>query len=74
MVKRTLTFSNCLCSWCNSMGDLLMRYYIENNEGLWWSRIDGWCDNTRSLYTQEERDTLNLPMGEGVQWVEVIEH
>ncbi len=48
-----------------------MKYYIENSEGLWWSNTDGWCDNTRSLFTQEKRDTFNLPMGEGVEWKEL---
>ena len=48
-----------------------MKYYIENSKGLWWSNTDGWCDNTRSLFTQEKRDTFNLPMGEGVEWKEL---
>ena len=48
-----------------------MKYYIEISEGVWWSNADGWCDNTRSLYTQEEKDTFKLPMGEGVTWKEL---
>ena len=30
---------------------------------LFWSNTDGWCDNTRSLFTFEEKETFNLPMG-----------
>ena len=35
-------------------------YVIINDEGLWWSNADGWCDNTRSLFTQEETDVTYI--------------
>ena len=44
-------------------------YVIINEQGLWWSNTDGWCDNTRSLFTKDERNTFNLPMGG--KWIEV---
>ena len=46
-----------------------MKYYIQytKNNKLFWSNTDGWCDNTRSLFSLEEKETLNLPIG-GV-WV-----
>lgn len=44
-------------------------YVIMNEQGLWWSNTDGWCDNTRSLFTQEERETLNLPIGG--EWIKL---
>ena len=43
-------------------------YVIMNEQGLWWSNTNGWCDNTRSLFTKDERDTFNLPMGG--KWIE----
>jgi|TARA_R100000995_G_scaffold7070_1_gene3149 hypothetical protein len=44
-------------------------YVIINDEGLWWSNADGWCDNTRSLFTQEETETFNLPIGG--EWIKL---
>ena len=38
-----------------------------HSDRLFWSNTDGWCDNTRSLFSLEETETFNLPMG-GV-WV-----
>ena len=52
-------------------GDSRMLYYIENKEGLWWSNTDGWCDNTRSLFNQNEKETFNLPMGG--EWKELVQ-
>jgi len=42
-----------------------MKYYIQSaeNNKLFWSNTDGWCDNTRSLFSLEEKETLSLPMG-----------
>jgi len=34
-----------------------------HSDRLFWSNTDGWCDNTRSLFTLEKKETFNLPMG-----------
>lgn len=39
-------------------------FLIFNEETkLYWSNTDGWCDNTRSIFSFEEKQTLNLPIG-----------
>jgi len=48
-----------------------MLYYIQNQEGLWWSNTDGWCNNTPSLFNQNEKETFNLPIGG--EWKEFIQ-
>jgi hypothetical protein len=48
-----------------------MAWIIENKTDwdLTWSNEDGWCKETFDTFTDEERDTLNLPI-DGV-WVRV---
>jgi len=39
-------------------------FLIFNEETkLYWSNTDGWCDNTRSIFSFEEKQALNLPIG-----------
>lgn len=54
-----------------------MAWIIENktDRALAWSNTYGWCDETFDTFTDEERETLNLPL-EG-EWVQVpwsVEH
>lgn len=51
-------------------GEQTMYYAIRNvnDTGLAWSNEFGWVDNeSYDLFTQDERDTLNLPI-EGEWW------
>jgi len=34
-----------------------------NDPDLAWSNTFGWCDTTYDTFDDEERDTLDLPMG-----------
>ena len=41
-----------------------MAYIITNKKDcdLAWSNSHGWCDEAFDTFTEEERETLNLPM------------
>lgn len=39
-------------------------------EGAYWSNEDGWVDfASATFFTDQERDTMRLPMGTNVEWV-----
>ena len=41
-----------------------MNYRIKNGDGDYWSNELGWTDKSESdLFTHEEKNTLNLPIG-----------
>jgi hypothetical protein len=53
--------------------EIKLRYVIcDNNTGLYWSNDEGWIEGWRlaTRFSLKERQTLNLPMGEGrVFWM-----
>ena len=48
-----------------------MHYIITNktDRDLAWSNAYGWCDETFDTFTEEERETLDLPIGG--EWTQV---
>lgn len=41
----------------------LYRIACECEPGLYWDNIAGWVSSDASVFSQHERDTLNLPIG-----------
>jgi hypothetical protein len=41
------------------------------SEDGWWSNEEGWVDSLfdATIYSQQERDTFNLPLADIVEWV-----
>ena len=60
MQRRTRTFNR---------GDAVMNWIIVcvKDANLCWSNSWGWCSETYDTFTQEERETLDLPI-DGQWW------